>query len=29
MFFNWSANMDPQLQKAASPHVLRSSCLGR
>ena len=29
MFFNWSANMDPQLQKAASPQVLRSSCLGR
>ena len=29
MFFNWSANMDPQLQKAASPQVLRSSCLER
>ena len=29
MFFNWSVNMDPQLQKAASPQVLQSSCLGR
>ena len=29
MFFNWSASVDPQLQKAASPQVLRSSCLGR
>lgn len=29
MFFNWSANVDPQLQKASSPQVLQSSCLGR
>ena len=26
---NWSANADPQQQKAASPHGLRSSCLQR
>jgi hypothetical protein len=26
---NWSANTDPQLQEAASPRMLRSSCLQR
>ncbi len=25
--FNWSANMEPQLQEAASPHQLRSGGL--
>lgn len=29
MMDNWPANSEPQLQEAASPHVLWSGCLQR